>query len=88
MKSDKKVEEKVFKLTLKGGQPKIGDGPKADPSLGQRKDTGSKDQNIPKEPCSIEVSLGLRKKQPGEVITNTVPAKDLKLPEIKVFKLS
>ena len=38
---------------------------KNDPSLGLRKDGGEKDLSIPKEPCSIEVSLGLRKKQPG-----------------------
>ena len=73
---------------MKGGQPKLADAPKADPSLGARKDGPPKDQNIPKEPCPIETSITLRKKQPGESISNTVPAKDLKLPEIIVFKLS
>lgn len=86
----KPEELKLFKLSLKGGQPKINDAPKVDPTLGERTDGGGVQQVIPKEPCIIEVILALRKKQPGGNYTSTVPAKelkDLKQPEVAVFKL-
>jgi len=42
-----------------------------DPSLGQ-KIGGQDEKEVPKEACPIEVSLRIRKKEPGEQITAVV----------------
>lgn len=79
-------EEKPFKLSLKGAQPKISDAPKSIQRLGTRIGNENEVRAMPNAPDPIGVSLDLRKKQPGEQITAVVPNKN-KAVKDNVFKL-
>ena len=82
---DKAIDsDAIFKLTLKGGQPELAGGPKSDPSLGKRVG-GAEEANIPKQPCPIQISIEVRKKD--GTITSVVRGAENLGEVVEVFKL-
>lgn len=76
-------EVEVFKLRQVGDQPELIESPLKDPSLGQRIG-GEEESNIPKQPCPIQISLEVRKKE-GSTLTAVVRNAGNNADEVHVF---